>query len=147
MQIKSTSFDNNQAIPTSFTCKGDGVSPPLTFAAIPADAQSLALWMHDPDAPSGDFSHWVVWDIPATTASLQQGSLPIGAIEGTNDFGRLGYGGPCPPAGTGTHHYIFELFALATSLTLAPGAHTRDVRAALSAHVLAHATLTGTASA
>lgn len=147
MQIKSTSFGNNTRIPATFTCQGDGVSPPLTIHAIPSDAVSLALWMHDPDAPDGDFSHWIVWNINPSTTAIPAGSLPNGAIEGMNDFGRSGYGAPCPPAGTGQHHYIFELFALSEPVALSPGTQVAPIRAALAPHVLAHTTLTGIAAA
>lgn len=147
MQIKSTSFSNNQAIPPAFSCTGDNISPPLGFFAVPSDAESLALWMHDPDAPSGDFNHWIVWGINPRLQTIPAGSLPTGAIEGTNDFGYAEYGGPCPPKHTGTHHYVFELFALDSSLPLPAGTPVNDALAAIRPHVLAHATLTGTLSA
>jgi Raf kinase inhibitor-like YbhB/YbcL family protein len=144
MQIKSTSFTNNQPIPDQFTCHGDGTSPNLSFSAVPADAKSLALWMHDPDAPSGDFNHWIVWNLKPSTTEITEGSLPMDAIEGKNDFNKAEYGAPCPPQASGTHHYIFELFALDAPLVLPAGASARHVRADLQSHVLAHATLTGT---
>jgi len=109
----------------------------------PAEAKSLALIMHDPDAVSGDFTHWLLWDIPASTDVLAANSFPVGAVQGNNGTGKSGYIGPCPPAGTGTHHYIFELYALDTNLGLQTDVNRQQLEQAMEGHVLAEAKLTG----
>ena len=108
MQITSSAFADNQAIPKRYTCDGANVSPPLQFSGVPAEAKSLSLVVTDPDAPAGTFTHWTVTQIPPGTVSIAEGG-PLG-VEGKNGFGKVGYGGPCPPGGT--HHYIFTLKAL-----------------------------------
>lgn len=108
MNISSPAFNDNQAIPKQYTCDGKNVSPPLRFTAVPAETKSLSLVVTDPDAPGGTFTHWSVTQIPAGTVSIAEGGH-VG-VEGKNGFGKVGYGGPCPPGGT--HHYIFTLKAL-----------------------------------
>ena len=141
MNITSPAFADNQPIPARYSCKGDNTSPPLAIAGVPAAAKSLALIMHDPDAPSGDYVHWVVWNMPPSTTEIAASSLPAGAEQGPNTSGRNAYMGPCPPSGT--HRYIFELYALSEKLQLAPSTGREQLVAAMDGRILAKATLTG----
>src|SRR6266481_5123903 len=109
MRITSSAFQEGASTPSKFTCDGAGTSPPLQIADVPSGAKSLALIVDDPDAPSGLFTHWTVWNISPQTSTIGEGSTPQG-VQGTNDFGKAGYGGPCPPSGT--HRYYFRIFAL-----------------------------------
>ena len=147
LQLISPVFRDGTAIPPQYTCKGQNVNPPLNIIGVPAGAQSLALIMHDPDAVGSDFVHWLVWDIPASTETIAANSLPVGAIQGLNSAGQNRYMGPCPPAGTGTHRYMFEIYALDTSLNLSKDSHRADVQKAMKDHILEHSTLTGLFSA
>lgn len=144
MQLTSQAFAPNGQIPAKYTCKGENISPPLEIADVPAQAQSLTLIVHDPDAVSGDFTHWLVWNMSSQHTSIAEHSVPQGALEGTTDFGRSGYGGPCPPAGTGTHRYFFELYALDTTLALPVSANRAELEAAMAGHILARSELIGT---
>ncbi len=111
MEITSADFKANQSIPAIHTCDGQDISPQLSWSGVPEGTKSLALSCIDPDAPRGDFIHWLVYDIPATAKGIaQSGPLPSGAQEVLNDFGKKAYGGPCPPSGT--HHYFFTMYAL-----------------------------------
>lgn len=147
-QLSSTAFANNQAIPRAHSCQGDDTSPALQWAGAPPGTRSLALVLRDPDAPSGEFVHWVLYDLPATVTQLPSGhyaeaKFPLGGLEGQNDFGRLGYGGPCPPAG-GPHHYVFTLYALSlASLGLPSGASRDELQAAMQGKILAQTELVG----
>ena len=147
MEIRSPAFARNSPIPAVHTCDGEDVSPPLTFAGVPQGTRSLALLADDPDAPAGTWVHWVAWNIPAGAASLpgnvlKKDRLPDGTRQGINDFGRAGYGGPCPPSGT--HRYFFRLYALDTTLDL-PATTTRsDLDRAMKGHLLAQAETLGT---
>lgn len=141
MQITSTEFKNNEIIPDKFTCNGSNISPALNFVDIPKEASSLALIVHDPDAPSGDWIHWLLWNIPATISGIAENKLPESAVAGTNDFNTTKYSGPCPPSGT--HHYVFELYALNSLLDLPATARAGDLENAMNGHVLAKRTLTG----
>jgi Raf kinase inhibitor-like YbhB/YbcL family protein len=143
----STTFKNGEDIPTQYTCKGDNISPPLNIVNIPAQAKSLALIMHDPDAPVGDYVHWLVWDIQPSTQSIGAGSIPVGAVQGTTSFNKNEYGGPCPPAGSGIHRYIFELYALDMPLGLPPNTTRDKLVDAMKGHIVEQTTLTGLASA
>jgi Raf kinase inhibitor-like protein, YbhB/YbcL family len=107
MKITSSVFQEGGNIPSKFTCDGGDTSPPLQIAEVPSGAKSLALVVDDPDAPSGLFTHWMVWNISPQTNTIAEGSTPKG-VHGTNDFGKSGYGGPCPPSGT--HRYYFKIF-------------------------------------
>ena len=132
-------FSEGAPIPKLLTCDGADVSPSLEWDGAPAAARSLALIMDDPDAPRGTWTHWLLYDLPSAVRSLAQGYKPgkLG-ISGTNDFGRLGYGGPCPPKGGGAHRYFFKLHALdVASLGLPAGARRADLDKALRGHVLA----------
>jgi hypothetical protein len=139
--LTSPDFSEGASIPSRFTCQGDDTIPTLLISGIPAEAKSLALICEDPDAPSGTFTHWLIWNIPPGTKKLDAGALPTGATQGTNQFGNVGYNGPCPPSGT--HRYYFRLSALDTPLNLPSGSAREDLDAALKGHVLATATLMG----
>ncbi|MEX0881699.1 MAG: YbhB/YbcL family Raf kinase inhibitor-like protein [Candidatus Saccharimonadales bacterium] len=145
MQIINSVFRDGAAIPPQYTCKGQNVSPPLCFMSVPQDAKSLALIMHDPDAPVGDYVHWMMWDIPANTESIAANSVPVGAVQGLNTNGQNKYMGPCPPSGT--HRYMFELYALDSSLGLPANTERDDLLKAMEGHILEEHTLTGTFSA
>ena len=138
-----SAFGNGGMIPAKFTCEGANVSPELHWSDAPATAKSFALIVDDPDAPAGTFTHWVLFDIPAERSSLAEGDHTIG-VAGKNDFGRVGYGGPCPPRGHGPHRYFFTLYALdMASLKLKAGADRGYVEAALRGHILAQAQYLG----
>jgi len=145
MELSSPAFDANLPVPAAYTHKGAGLSPPLLIQGAPPGTQSFALVMHDPDAPHGDFLHWTMWNIPAGATALPENEVPPGAAQGANDFGRTGYGPPAPPSGT--HRYVFELYALDGRLALTAGASLKALRAAMENHILARALLTGTVSA
>ncbi len=146
--LTSTAFQEGQPIPVRYTADGEDVSPPLTWTDVPSGTQSLALICEDPDAPRGTWTHWVLFNLLPSAQALEeevppQETLPDGSIQGTNDFKRLGYGGPSPPPGQ-PHRYFFKLFALDTTLRLSPGASRQQVLAALQGHILAEGQLMGT---
>ena len=140
MDLRSSAFEDGGNIPSLYTCDGQDVSPPLEIGDVPEGTVALALVMDDPDAPGGTFDHWLVWNIPAGTAEIAEGTEPEG-VQGRTDFGRLGYGGPCPPSGT--HRYMFKLYALGQELDLPQGARKSDLEAAMQGHILAEALLSG----
>jgi len=145
MEIKSTAFEHEGMIPTKYTCDGQDISPPLSWSDVPDNTQSLALISDDPDAPMGTWVHWVVYNVPPDVTSLPE-NVPAkeelkGGLQGTNDFKKIGYGGPCPPGGT--HRYFFKLYALDTKLDLEPGATKAEVEKAMDGHILAQAELIG----
>ena len=140
MKITSSAFQEGGNIPSKFTCDGSDTSPPLQITGVPSEAKSLVLIADDPDAPSGLFTHWLVWNIPPQTNSIAEGSAPKG-VHGTNDFGKSGYKGPCPPPGT--HRYSFKIFALDRELDLRAGAKRSQVDAAMKGHVIAQGELVG----
>jgi Raf kinase inhibitor-like YbhB/YbcL family protein len=146
-QISSGAFSNGEAIPKKFTCDGPDVSPQLSWKEAPAATQSFALITDDPDAPAGTWVHWVLYNLPANTRELPEGMekqerLATGALQGRNDFRRIGYGGPCPPPGK-PHRYYFKLFALDTKLDLKAGATKPDLEHAMKGHILGEAELVG----
>jgi len=144
IDVRSTAFPANAAIPARHTCSGADVSPPLSWTGVPAGTKSLALTVIDPDAPGHAFTHWVVFGIPPSTADVPEGGPPpSGATEGRNDFGSTGYRGPCPPPGS-PHHYHFRVYALDTTLALRSGATESAFEAAIKGHVLASGELVGT---
>jgi Raf kinase inhibitor-like YbhB/YbcL family protein len=147
LEIISSVFRDGQPIPAQYTCKGQNVNPPLNIFNVPKQTQGLTLIMHDPDAVHGDFLHWLVWDIPPNTETVSVNSVPIGAMQGLNGGGRPGYTGPCPPQGTGTHRYIFDFYALDTTLNLPPNSTIEAVIKAQKGRVLDHFALTGTFAA
>jgi Raf kinase inhibitor-like YbhB/YbcL family protein len=145
--IHSLEWKLGQEIPAQFTCDGDNSSPPLSWNSPPAGAESFNLVLEDPDAPGGTFIHWVLYDLPASARDLaasvpQQGDLPNGARQGRNDFGKLGYGGPCPPPGR-AHRYYFRLYALDRKTGLGAGASRADLERVMRGHVLARAEFMG----
>ena len=136
-------FTDGGLIPAKFTCEGANVSPELRWTDAPANTRSYALIVDDPDAPAGTFTHWVLFDMPAERSSLAEGAGAIG-VAGKNDFGRAGYGGPCPPRGHGPHRYTFTLHALdIASLKLKAGTGRREMETALRGHILAQAAYLG----
>jgi len=146
LEITSSAISEGEMIPTRYTCDGPDVSPDLAWSGVPDTAQSLALICDDPDAPMGTWVHWVLFNIPAGTSGLPaeippDTTLENGARHGTNDFRRLGYGGPCPPGGT--HRYFFKLYALDTELDLASGITKAQLLEAMEGHILAEAQLMG----
>ena len=142
LTVRSATFSEGAAIAAKYTCDGDDVSPPLAIGATPAGTKSLALIMDDPDAPGGTWVHWVAWNIPPQTREIPENGMPAGAHQGHNNWKRNGYGGPCPPSGT--HRYYFRLYALDTTLTLAPSATKADLERVMEGHVLAAGQLMGT---
>jgi Raf kinase inhibitor-like YbhB/YbcL family protein len=134
-----------EMIPRRYTCEGDDVSPALEWSDAPNTTKSFALIVDDPDAPVGTWNHWLLWDISSSTRSLGEKFRP-GAVgtSGTNDFGRQGYGGPCPPKGHGPHRYFFKLYAVdVPSLGLSAGAKRKDLDRALKNHAVAEAQYMG----
>ncbi len=140
MKIISSAFAHNEKIPSKYTCDGDNISPPLQFTEVPSAAKSLALLVEDPDAPSGLFVHWVIYNIPVSAGSLPEGARPPG-IEGVNDFGKSAYGGPCPPSGT--HRYYFKFFALDSEVDLPEGVNRSGVLKAMKGHIIEEDELIG----
>lgn len=138
-------FGYGETIPRQNTCEGGDTSPALEWSGEPATTRSFALIVDDPDAPGGTWNHWLLWDIPATTHSLAGGFKPGAAgVSGASDFGRPGYGGPCPPKGRGPHRYFFKLFALdVPTLNLKGGAIRAELDQALRHHVLGEAQFMG----
>lgn len=147
MRISSPEFQDGGRIPKEFTCEGRNLSPKLEFHDVPENARSLALILDDPDAPSGTFVHWLIWNLGPDTDGLAAGAVPDGpapgAEEGSNSAGRKGYTGPCPPRGHGDHHYRFTLYALDQRLQLKPGAGRQALDGAMKGHILAEARVTG----
>lgn len=142
MRITSPAFKNNEAIPSKYTCDGENISPELRFTDVPSNAQSLTIIVHDPDAPrSGGWTHWVVINMDPSTAGIKENGKPTSGLETTTDFGKSGYGGPCPPSGS--HRYFFYLYALDGTLDLGAEATKQDVETAMEAHILEKAELVG----
>ena len=134
MKIASSAFENKQMIPQKYTCDGENINPPLQITEVPSNTQSLVLIVDDPDAPSGDWVHWLVWNINSETKLITENESPQGAIQGTNDFGKQNYGGPCPPSGI--HHYQFKIYALDTTLNLPSSSRKKDLEKAMANHIL-----------
>ena len=147
-RLTSSAFASGAAIPRDYTCEGPDESPELSWANPPSAAVTLAVVMHDPDAPVGDWVHWVAWNIPSgahgVAAKLpKQDELPDGTRQGRNSFGKIGYNGPCPPPGK-PHRYFFRVYAVDSKLDLAAGATRGQLDTALKGHVLAQAEYMGT---
>jgi Raf kinase inhibitor-like YbhB/YbcL family protein len=149
IQVTSAAFHEGEVIPAQYTCDGDNVSPPLRWGRLPKDSQSLALICEDPDAPSGTFVHWLIFNLPPIVSDLPE-AMPTyqdleetGAIQGRNDFNNIGYDGPCPPPGN-AHRYYFRLYALDMKLQLQAGAKKREFMQALEGHILGEGHLMGT---
>ena len=141
MKITTTAFQQGGNIPSKFTCDGADANPPLRFEGAPAEAKSLALIADDPDAPGGLFTHWLVWNIDPKTTSVEENSAPSNGVQGKNDFGKSGYGGPCPPSGT--HRYFFKIFALDRQLDLAADSKRAQLDAQMRGHIIAQGELIG----
>jgi Raf kinase inhibitor-like YbhB/YbcL family protein len=139
MKLTSKTFNHNESIPRRFTCQGDDLNPQLSIAEIPEKTQSLALVMEDPDAPGKTFDHWILYDIPPSTNEIAEGASA--GTAGINDFGKTGYGGPCPPSGT--HRYFFKVYALDKKLDLREGLDKYELQAAMQGHILDRAEMVG----
>ncbi len=141
MKLTSPAFENSQIIPAQYTCDGENVNPPLKIDGVPPEAKSLVLVVDDPDAPAGNWIHWLVWNIDPKTSLIEEDDVPEEAVQGTNSFGKDRYGGPCPPSGT--HRYFFKLLALDTSLSLESSATIEDAERAMEEHLLDETELVG----
>ena len=141
MKIQSTAFENNQTIPKKYSCDGEEINPRLSFLDVPQDVQSLALIVDDPDAPSGIFTHWTLWNIDPKSSGISENNIPAGAIQGNSDAGKIGYIGPCPPSGT--HHYFFKLYALDSMIDLPSGSKRSDLEKTMENHIIARAEFVG----
>ena len=146
LEIKSTAFVEGGTIPKKYTCDGPDISPPLSWTQPPEGTKSLVLICDDPDAPMGTWVHWVMYGLSPSTLGLPEGvpdkkEVPGGAKQGTNDFRRIGYGGPCPPGGT--HRYFFKLYAIDSELDLSAGATKKEVLSDIEGHILAEGQLMG----
>ena len=133
-------------IPPKYTCDDADVSPPLQWSDLPEETETIAVICDDPDAPMGTWVHWVLYNVPANVTELEERispveTLPTGALQGKNDFGRIGYGGPCPPGGT--HRYFFKVYALNAVLNVQAGISKADLLQAMEGHVLAQSQLMG----
>jgi Raf kinase inhibitor-like YbhB/YbcL family protein len=157
MTLTSPSFRNGQPIPAKHTCSGEDVSPALKWEGAPAGTKNFALIADDPDAPGGTWVHWLIYDM--NVSELEENTSKIEAVgewigsatkkkwfaaQGMNDFGKVGYGGPCPPRGHGVHHYHFRLYALDAELNLAPRVTRKQLEAAMKGHIIAETELVGT---
>lgn len=141
-KMKVTSdFENNGQIPSKYTCDGQDLAPELIISDVPAGTKELVLIVDDPDAPIGTFVHWVLYNIPADTAKIDNKNLPEGAKQGFSDFRRNGWGGPCPP--NGEHRYFFKLYAIDTKLELPEGANKAKIENAIKGHIIEQAQLIG----
>ncbi len=146
INLTSTAFEDGGIIPPKYTADGENVSPPLVWTNAPDGTKSFALICDDPDAPVGDWVHWVIYDLPSDVTLLPENvpsdqSLEGGAVHGLNDFGRYGYGGPAPPSGT--HRYFFKLYALDTVLNRNPGLRKNELLKTMEGHILAKGQLMG----
>lgn len=149
MQITSSVFQNMEPLDTKYAKDGENINPPLTFSEIPENAQSMALIVEDPDAVSGTFTHWIVYNMSPGTLQIVEGELPISGIEGANDTGELGYYGPQPPAGTGIHRYFFKLYALDMELEVDDPKHVNrnHLHELMEGHIVEQTEIIGTFAA
>ena len=148
VRLISTAFKEGESIPDQYTCEGANVSPPLRWDTVPAGTKSLALVCDDPDAGGDTWVHWVLFNVPPGVTRLEEDvppekQLPSGARQGTNSFGKIGYGGPCPPRGSKPHRYYFKLYALDTMLDLPAGADNQQLEKAMAGHELGRGQLMG----
>lgn len=147
LSVSSQAFHEGEKIPARYTCNGQNISPPLVWGEPPAGTGSFVLIVNDPDAPGGTFTYWVLFNLPANNRELSeaiptQEQLPDGALQGKNDFGKVGYGGPCPPPGH-PHRYQFTLYALDRALDLKADASKKQLKNAMQGHILGQGQLTG----
>jgi len=146
IDVRSSAFSEGDRIPSDFTCDGADMSPPIEWSGVPAKAQSLAIIVDDLDAPAGNWTHWLVYDLSPDLVRLPAGissgeKLSVGGSQGRTDFGKIGYRGPCPPSGE--HRYFFRIYALDATLRLKPGASRQELSQAMQGHVLAEGVLMG----
>lgn len=139
--VTSSAFQDGANIPEQYSCKGQDISPPLAWSGAPANTKSFALICADPDAPAGTWYHWVLYNIPANTKEIIENQTPEGALVGKNSWGNTSYQGPCPPSGT--HHYIFTLYALDTILNLNSAPDAKGLENAMKGHILQSSKITG----
>ncbi|MFO7894082.1 MAG: YbhB/YbcL family Raf kinase inhibitor-like protein [Longimicrobiales bacterium] len=151
MQITSSAFHDNEEIPRRYSREGAELSPPLAIEDVPDGTETLALIVDDPDAPNQTWVHWLIWNIPGDRSAIPEDvpeeetvSALGGAAQGLNDFDEIGYGGPMPPPGHGTHHYRFTVYALSEPLELEPGADRAELEDAMDGKILDQARITGT---
>ena len=147
IKVTSVAFQQGQPIPRQYTCAGVNVSPPLEWSGLPKTARTIAIVVNDPDAPGGSWIHWVLYNVPADNIGFVENvpmseTLKAGGFQGKNDFGKIGYGGPCPPSGT--HRYFFKLYAVDAELPLKAGATWAELDKALDDHVVGQGQLMGT---
>lgn len=138
IKVFSSAFEANSNIPRKYTCNGENINPPLEFANIPDETESLVLIMDDPDSPMKPFTHWIVWNIEPV-AKIEEDSIP--GVEGINNFRKIGYGGPCPSSGT--HRYFFRVYALDRQLELKAGAGRKELESEMIGHIIAEGELMG----
>ncbi len=141
-RLSSTAFGNNGSIPSKYTCDGMDINPPLEVLGVPAGTKSLALIVDDPDAPRGIWVHWVAWNIDPKITEVGENTVPKGAVQGMNDFRKHDYGGPCPPSGT--HRYLFKLYALDTQLNIGANSDKAALEKAMTGHIISQAQIMGT---
>ena len=139
LRLTSPVFENNSPLPPRYTCDGENINPPLTIKNVPRGAKSLAFIFDDQDAPRGSYVHWILWNIDPETKDIKEDSVPEDAVEGTNDFKKRNYGGPCPP--TRAHRYAFKLYALDIRLNLESRSTKAVLEKAMKGHILAQAQL------
>ena len=139
ISIKSPAFENNKQIPKKYSCDGDDINPPLIIEGTPKEAKTLVLIMDDPDAPSGTFDHWIVWNIQTSTTKIGEDTVP--GTEGMNSARQRAYMGPCPPSGT--HRYFFKVYALDIELSIAATSRKKDIEKAMEGHILGKSELIG----
>ena len=147
LKLTSTAFKEGEPIPRQYTCDGVNVSPSLEWSGVPKSAKTLVIIADDPDAPAGAWVHWVLYNLPADNIGMVENlpatdELRAGGFQGKNDFGKIGYGGPCPPSGT--HRYFFKIYALDSELPLKAGATKAEVEKAMEGHVVTQGQLMGT---
>ena len=145
--VSSDAFTRDGQIPVVYTCDGSDISPPLSWGPVPQETAGIAILVTDPDAPGGTFIHWVAYNIPPGTRGIPAGApgknvLPAGSLQGMNDMGRQGYGGPCPPKGK-PHHYHFTVYALDSAISLTGKREGRMLAEVLAGHILAQGELVG----
>ena len=146
IKITSSAFDEGGIIPSKYTCDGDDISPPLKWDSVPDGTKSIALISDDPDAPMGTWVHWVLYNLPADKRELPEvfpadEKLPDGTRQGVTDFGKTGYGGPCPPSGT--HRYYFKIYALDTVIDTSDVLNKKSLLKKMEGHILAQGQLMG----
>ncbi|MEX1014988.1 MAG: YbhB/YbcL family Raf kinase inhibitor-like protein [Candidatus Paceibacterota bacterium] len=144
MEIKTPAFKNKNYIPSKFTCDGEDINPMIEIAGIPEETISLALIVDDPDATHQDsWNHWVVWNIDPKNKYIYENSIPLGGVQGKNDFERVEYGGPCPPKGAKPHRYLFKLFALDSEIDLEEGSKKQDLEKVMENHIIEKSEIIG----